>query len=347
MKAGLVGYAQTGKTTLFNALTGQSAQTGAAGRSAKANLGVIKVPDERVEKLSAIFKPRKTIFAEVMFVDVPGPRTKGGGLDSPTMQALRECDALAVVLRGFEGPDGSAPSPVRELADFVAELIINDQIVVERRLERLKKERGHEREQAVLDKCLECLGSEKPLRMLSLSPEEEREVVSYAFLSRRPLLAVLNTAEADAGKGVPDDLRDAAKRHGVEVVDACAAIEAEIATLPREEQDEFLAGMGIKEPAAARFIRGAYALLDYISFFTVGEDEVRAWTVYRGDKAPRAAGRVHSDIERGFIRAEVMTYDEFMVVRNEAKMKELGKLRVEGKEYVVQDGDILHFRFNV
>lgn len=346
MKAGLVGYTQTGKTTLFNALTGQGAQTG-AGRAAKANLGVIKVPDLRVDKLSAIFKPRKTIYAEMTFVDLPGPRGKGGGIDNATIQALRETDALALVLRGFPGLDGEAADAARELSDFESELILNDQIVVERRLERMRKEKGHEREQAVLEVCLEALNAGRPIRTIDLAPEQEREIVSYAFLSQRPLLAVVNTSEEDVAKALGPELEQAAKERRIELLSVCALIESEIAALPKEDQAEFLASMGLDEPAAARFIRKAYHLLDYISFFTVGEDEVRAWTTRRGDKAPRAAGRVHSDIERGFIRAEVMKYDEFIHVGSEAKMKETGKLRVEGKEYVVQDGDILHFRFNV
>ena len=169
---------------------------------------------------------------------------------------------------------------------------------------------------------------------MQLPAEDEREISSFAFLSRKPLLAVLNTTEQDVTKPISDDLVVACHERKLEVVSVCASIEAEIGALPPEDQAEFLAGLGIAEPASALLIRAAYALLDYISFFTVGEDEVRAWTVYRGSKAPKAAGRVHSDIERGFIRAEVMAYDEFIPVANEAKMKELGKLRVEGKEYV-------------
>jgi ribosome-binding ATPase len=344
MKAGLVGYAQTGKTTLFNAMTGLGVQTG-AGRGAKPNLGVIKVPDIRIDKLSAIFKPRKTIYAELSLVDVPGPRTKGGGLDSATIQALREADALALVIRGFQ--DAEKPDPVRELNDFDAEMVLNDQIVIERRLERLAKEKGHDREKVVLEKCLAVLSEGKTLRLAGLSADDEREIVSYAFLSLRPVLAVLNVAEADVTGPLPADFEKAAADKKIEPLKICASIESEISTLPKEEQAEFLSGMGITEGASARMIRAVYHLLDYISFFTVGEDEVRAWNVHRGDKAPRAAGRVHSDIERGFIRAEVMKYDEFIAVGSEVKMKETGKLHVEGKEYVVQDGDILHFRFNV
>lgn len=346
MKAGLVGYSQTGKTTLFNALTGQRAPAG-NGQKAKSNLGVIKVPDERLDHLTEIYKPRRTVPADVTFVDVPGPRTKGSGLDSATIQALQEADALVVVLRGFEDAEGGGPSPVRQLADFESELILNDLGVVERRLERLARERGSERQKAVLEKCHGALNAEQSLRRTVFSPEDEREISSFAFLSRRPLLAVLNKTEADINRGVPPELAQATRERDVEVVDVCAGAEAEIATLVKEDQAEFLASLGIKEPASARFIRAAHSLLDYISFFTVGEDEVRAWTVRRGSKAPKAAGRVHSDIERGFIRAEVMSYDEFMAVGSETKMKEQGKLRVEGKDYVVQDGDIVNFRFAV
>ena len=330
---------------LFNALTGQSAQTGGGGRGE--NLGVVKVPDERVDRLSAIFKPRKTVFAEVLFVDVPGPRGKGGGFDGATLASLREADALVLVLRGFAGLDGTDPDPVRELADFESELILNDLVVVERRLERLKKEGAKTREKATLERICAALADERPLRLLELDADEERAISSFAFLSRRPLLAVLNTTEAQVSEAVPEALREAAAQRQLSVLTTCAAIEAEIASLDPEEQRDFLADLGLRETASARLIRGAYALLEYVSFFTVGEDEVRAWTVRRGSKAPRAAGRVHSDIERGFIRAEVMTYDDFIPVGSEARMKELGKLRVEGKEYVVQDGDILHFRFNV
>ncbi len=345
MKAGLVGYSQTGKTTLFNALTGQSAQTGGGGRGE--NIGTIKVPDARIDALSAIFKPKKTIYAEVIFVDVPGPRGKGGGFDGSTLASLREADALVLVLRGFVALDGSEPDPTRELADFESELILNDLVVVERRLERLKKENASTAERQVLERCFTALSEEQPLRLLELSAEEERAISSFAFLSRRPVLVVLNTPEGEVAAPLPPGLAEAAQARQLGVMAACAEIEAEIAALPADEQKEFLADLGLEDAASARLIRGAYALLDYISFFTVGEDEVRAWTVGRGSKAPRAAGRVHSDIERGFIRAEVMKYDEFIEVGSEAKMKSLGKLRVEGKEYVVEDGDIMHFRFNV
>lgn len=346
MKAGLVGYAQTGKTTLFNALTGQNVQTGGGGKS-KSNLGVIKVPDERLNRLTAIYKPRKTVPAEILFVDVPGPRAKGSGVDSATIQALQEMDALVLVLRGFPSLDGTPAQPLRELFDFDAELILNDLAVVERRLDRLARERSNDRQKAVLAQCLEHLNSERALRSLALAADDEREITSFSFLSRKPWLSILNTTEMNATQPVDPELLAACKERQIELVNVCASLEAEIAALPTADQSEFLSGLGIAEPASARLIRAAYALLDYISFFTVGEDEVRAWTIYRGSKAPKAAGRIHSDIERGFIRAEVMAYGEFIPIANEAKMRDLGKLRLEGKEYVMQDGDIVNFRFAV
>jgi GTP-binding protein YchF len=346
MKAGLVGYSQSGKTTLFNALTGLDAQTG-AGRKGRTNLGTIPVPDERVSRLSGIFRPRKTTFAEICFVDVPGPDAKGRGLDSATIGALREVDALALVLRGFSGVDGAEPDSLRELLDFEAELLLADLQVVERRLERLRRERANGPETAVLERCQQALDAECALRLVELSPDELRLLSTYALLSLRPALMVLNVSEADVGQAVPEALSEACAERGIETLVVCAQLEAEIARLPEAERAEFLSSLGVGEAAVARVIRSAYALLHYESFFTVGEDEVRAWTIRQGDLAPRAAGRVHSDIERGFIRAEVMAYDEFIQAGSEAAMRQSGRLRVEGKSYVVRDGDIINFRFNV
>lgn len=344
MKAGLVGYAQTGKTTLFSALTGLG---GEAGKGRKANLGVVKVPDERVRRLSEIYDPKKTTFAEVVFVDVPGPSSKGAGFDAAALSALQEVDALVLVLRGFAGADGGAANPATELEDFETELVVSDMSTLERRMERLRKSHTVDRESAVLERCLKALTDEQPLRSLDLSEADEKLVAPYALLSRRPLLVVLNTEEGDIGKEPHRALADKVAERGLSLIGVCAPVEAEIARLPEQDRAEFLAGMGIAEAASARLIREAYAALDYISFFTVGEDEVRAWTVRKGSKAPRAAGRIHSDLERGFIRAEVMSYDQFVRAGSELKLKELGQLRLEGKDYEVRDGDIMNIRFNV
>jgi len=346
MKAGLVGYAQSGKTTLFNALTGLH-KAGFAARG-QVNLGAIKVPDPRIDALSAHFKPRKTTYAEVRFVDVPGPAGKGSGLDADALRALAEVDAFCLVLRGFARADGAPADPARELADFDAELVLHDLGVVERRLDRLRKEGGKGTgEYHELERVHGQLDQGAPLRTMAWSGAEEKELAHFAFLSRRPLLVVVNVAEAEAAAPLDPGLEAAARRLGAEPMALCAAVEAEIAELDPAEQPAFLETLGLQEPARARFIRAAYRLLDLVSFFTVGEDEVRAWPIRRGDRAPRAAGRIHSDLERGFIRAEVVHYDDFIALGSEARARTEGKLRLEGKEYVVKDGDIMNVRFAV
>ena len=341
MKAGLVGYTQGGKTTLFNALTGLH-----RGPATRLNLGAIKVPDARVERLSAIFKPRKTTHAEVQFVDLPGPRSKGSGLDADSLTALREVDALCLVVRAFPGADG-ASDPRRELVDFDSELVLADLAVVEKRLDRLRKERGSASESNELDRLASHLGDGRPLRSMLLSEAEEGALAHFGFLSRRPLLVAVNVAESEAASPPLPAVVEEARARGAEAIALTAEVEAEIAQLAPEQQGEFLASIGLAESASARFIHAAYRLLERISFFTVGEDEVKAWTIRRGDKAPRAAARIHSELERGFIRAEVVHYDDFIAAGNEARAREVGKLRLEGKEYVVQDGDIINFRFAV
>ncbi|HVP67135.1 MAG TPA: DUF933 domain-containing protein [Anaeromyxobacteraceae bacterium] len=342
MKAGLVGYAQTGKTTLFNALTGLH-KGGAGGR--QVHLGVIRVPDARVDALAAAYRPRKTTFAEVAFVDVPGPPGKGTGLDADALRALAEVDAFCLVVRSFPAPDGTPPAPVREIADFDAELVLYDLAIVEKRLDRLRKEQHRGTgEYHELERIHAQLDAGRPLRAMEWSAAEEKELAHFQFLSRRPLLVVVNVPEADAAAAADPGVVAAARERGAEVLSLCAAVEAEIAELDPAEQPEFLRSLGLAEPARDRFIRAVYHLLDLISYFTVGEDEVRAWTIRRGDRAPRAAGRIHSDLERGFIRAEVLHYDDFVASGGEAKARQEGKLRLEGKEYVVRDGDIMNIR---
>ncbi len=346
MKAGLVGYARSGKTTLFNALTGL--HRGGPGGRPQVNLGAIKVPDPRIDRLSAMFKPKKTTYAEMQFVDVPGPAGKGTGLDPDALKALAGVDAFCLVVRGFTALDGAAADPERELRDFDAELVLHDLALVEKRLDRLRKEQHKGTgEYHELERLHAQLDDGKPLRTMRWSEAEEKELVHFDFLSRRPMLVLVNVAEEAAAAPPPAGVEAAARERGCEVLALCAAVEAEIADLAPADQPEFLASLGLSEPAQARFIRAAYHLLDLISYFTVGEDEVRAWPIHRGDRAPRAAGRIHSDIERGFIRAEVVHYDDFLAAGSEAKARQEGKLRLEGKEYVVKDGDILNFRFAV
>jgi len=346
MKAGLVGYAQSGKTTLFNALTGL--RKGAAATRSQVNLGAIKVPDPRIDALAAIFKPKKTTYAEMRFVDVPGSAGKGSGLDADALRALADVDAFCLVVRGFDAIDGAPADPERELLDFDAELVLHDLAIVEKRLDRLRKEqhRGSS-EYHELERVHAQLDAGAPLRAMSWSDAEERELAHFGFLSRRPLLVVTNVAEEAAAAPPPPGVETAARERAAEVLVLSAAVEAEIAQLDAAEQPEFLRSLGLSEPARARFIRAAYRLLDLISFFTVGEDEVRAWPTRRGDRAPRAAGRIHSDLERGFIRAEVVHYDDFIALGSESRARHEGKLRLEGKEYAVKDGDILNIRFSV
>jgi GTP-binding protein YchF len=346
MKAGLVGYALVGKTTLFNALTGMHREGAAA--HGHANLGAIKVPDPRVDALSDLYRPRKKTYAEVSFVDLPGARGKGSGLDADAAKALGDADAFCLVVRAFPGGDGSPPDPLRQLRDFDAELVLADMVVVEKRLDRLRKEHGKgSAEFHELSRLAEHLEAGRPLRTMRWSDAEEKEMAHFHFLSRQPMLVAVNLAEEEAASPLRTDLVEAAKERGAEALALSAAVEAEIAQLDPKDQSEFLESLGLSEPARARFIRAAYRLLDLICFFTVGEDEVKAWTIRRGDRAPRAAGRIHSDLERGFIRAEVMHYHDFISAGSESKARHEGKLRLEGKEYVVNDGDIMNFRFAV
>jgi GTP-binding protein YchF len=340
MKAGLVGFPLSGKTTLFNAIT-------ALHKSADAHfhLGAIKVPDRRIDKLAAIYQPRKVTYAEIRFVDLPGPR--GKAMDAESLRALSDVDALCLVLRGFS--DGTSPESLRELRDFDADLVLADLGTVERRLDRLRKEHDGKTgsEFHELGNLFRHLESGQPLRTMRWTDAEQREMAHFGFLSRRPMLVVLNVSEADAARPLPPEMETEVRARGTEGLALSAAVEAEIAELDPAEQPAFLESIGLREPARERFIRAAYHLLELASFFTVGEDEVRAWTIHRGDRAPRAAGRIHSDLERGFIRAEVIHYEELMVAGSEAKAREKGKMRLEGKEYVVRDGDILHVRADV
>lgn len=335
MRAGLAGFARSGKTTLFNALTGLK-----RGPEAKLHLGAIKVPDPRLDRLSAMFKPRRTTPAEVLVADLPGPRSKGVTLQPEALQALREVDALCLVLGAF--PADAAP--LQQLRDYDSELILSDLEVAEKRLHRLHQERNSGGETQELQRVAKHLEAGSPLRTMAMSDAEEHAVAHFGFFSRKPLLVVLNVADADAAKPVPLAIQVGAGVLGADSIALAAEVEAEIAELPAEEQPDYLASVGVAEPARARFLRAVYALLHQISFFTVGEDEVRAWTIRRGDRAARAAGRIHSDLEKSFVRAEVVHYDDFIAAGTEHRARETGKLRLEGKDYVVQDGDILQVR---
>lgn len=345
MKVGLTGFPGSGKTTVFSALTGLRSTPG----DRRPQIGVIKVPDARVDFLAEVYRPRKTTYAEMRFVDFPRARDvqKRTVLDPELIVALRDADALVEVVRAFAGPGEERPEPTQEIAAFDSELILADLAQVERRLERLRKERGHERELALLPRLRAHLEDGRPLRTLDLAADDRGMIAGFAFLSLRPLLVVLNVAEAEAARPVPPAVLARAREAGADVLALSAKVEAEVAELEAQDRAAFLAELGLSEPARDRFVRASYALLDLISFLTAGEDECRAWPIRRGTTARKAAGRIHSDIERGFIRAEVIAFEDFRRYRSEARCREAGKLRLEGKDYVVQDGDIIQFRFAV
>jgi GTP-binding protein YchF len=350
MKVGIVGFPGAGKTTIFNALTGLAAETGLGGK-VRENTGVIKVPDERVALLAELHHSKKQVLAEIVFVDVAAPpdaQQRGGGLPLQVLQAMQGCEALVLVLRGFPNPMLEAPPhPVRELADFRAELILSDLGPLENRRERIRKEAGKERERALMEKCIAHIESEQPIAALALDTAEQQQLSGFGLLTAKPLLCLLNQDEADFPNGIPQPLAEAAAAQGLELMGISGKLEMDIAELPPEEQGEFLAAMGIAASARDRFVQRAYAMLELISFLTTGEDESRAWPIRRGTTALRAAGKVHSDIERGFIRAETIPYDDLIALGSEKKAREAGKMRSEGKEYVVRDGDVITFRFNV
>ena len=354
MKIGIIGLAACGKTTLFNALTGSGAATGGYGAS-HANVGAAPVADARVDALSVIFKPRKTVRAAVNFVDAPGVGdADAAGRAEAIPQALEGADALLALVRAFE--DAGVPhskesvDPARDLADVRLDLILRDLSVVERRLDRLarlarvKKDPAEEAERALLRRIRAGLEEGRPILSMGLDEEESRSVKGFGFLSAKPLLAVANVGEdqLEAGAEVFSSAME-----GSAPMALAARLEEELAQLPDEERAAFLADYALESSALDRVVQASFALLNLRCFFTVGEDEVRAWPIPAGTVALHAAGTIHSDLERGFIRAEVVSYADFMEAGSLAAARSRGTLRLEGKDYEVQDGDIMHVRFNV
>jgi hypothetical protein len=354
MEVGITGYRGSGKTTVFNSLTGASAATGFGG-GRDANRGRIKVPDERIDKLSALFKPKKTTYADISFVDVPGPPEGEEGIDRTGAAEMRKTDALVHVIRGFasdqQPPRKGVVDAGRDLVDFDTELTLLDLVVLETRLERLRKEGKRTPELEQLEALVAGMeGGEKPARVLGLDAVARAALSGFQLLSLKPQLTLLSLADdMDAGEAAAMEakLQAAAQPRHIAVMALRPNIEREIADLPPEDQKSFLDDLGLTETARPRFIRACYEMLDLISFFTVGDDEVKAWTIARGTPAVRAAGKIHSDLERGFIRAETVAYADFIPLGKIAKARDAGKLRLEGKDYVVHDGDIINVRFNV
>jgi GTP-binding protein YchF len=358
MEFGILGLELSGKSTLFALLTGHD-QPAVHGRRA-AQVGVARVPDERLDRLSALFKPRKHTPATVRFIDVPG--VVKGGAQALNLPELRAMDALAVVVRAFAAalvphPEGTV-DPVRDVELVETELLLADLGVVENRLERVRRDLGKrktpelEAELPLLERCRERLEGGVPLRDLPLVPAEERLLKGFGLLTRKPLLIVLNVGEDDISALSAEGpaalgLEAWQGRAATHTVAVCATLEEEVSRLAAEDQESFLGELGLPDRALDRLLRSAYELLGLVSFFTVGEDECRAWSIPRGTAAVRAAGEIHSDIERGFIRAEVARWNDLLAAGSVAALRGQGTLRLEGKDYVIQDGDVINFRFAV
>jgi GTP-binding protein YchF len=363
LKCGIVGLPNVGKSTLFNALSsGKALAANYPFATKEPNLGIITVPDKRLDQLAELVNPQRILPTTVEILDIAGlikGASKGEGLGNQFLANIREVDAIIHVVRCFEDDnvvhvDGNV-DPVRDKEIIDMELLLKDMETVEKRLDRLKKNaKGGDKaalhEVQTAEKILAHLESEKPARSLELADDERELFKSMMLLTAKPILYVCNVDESAvlAGNEHTKALEALIANENADIIYVCAGIEAEIAELDtQEERLEFLADMGLAEPGVNRLIRTAYHLLDLITYFTAGVKEVRAWTVKRGSSAPQAAGVIHSDFEKGFIRAEVIKYDDYIKYKTEAQVKEAGKMHVEGKEYIVADGDIMHFRFNV
>ena len=363
-RCGIVGLPNVGKSTLFNALTETQAAQAANYPfcTIEPNVGQVAVPDERLEKLAAIAKSGKVIPTQLAFVDIAGlvkGASKGEGLGNQFLANIREVDAIVHVLRCFEDDDiqhvHNKVDPIADAEVVETELMLSDLESLEKRVPAAQKRAtGGDKESkiaaSVLGQALELLREGKPARLTEPKDDEEARLFAQAqLLTAKPVLYVCNVAEEDAAKGnaLSDRVFEKAKAEGAQAVVVSAAIEAELVAMDPEERSEYLNELGLEETGLARVIRAGYELLGLKTFFTVGPKEARAWTFHTGARAPQAAGEIHTDFEKGFIRAETIAYDDYVGLGGEAGAREAGKLRQEGKEYVVQDGDVLHFKFNV
>jgi hypothetical protein len=356
MKTGIIGLPQVGKTSLFKILTKANVED--RGYSREAHLGVAKVPDDRLDRLAALFNPKKLIHATVEYADVAAI-SQEALKETAFLASLRNVDALIHVLRAFDDdsiPHTGAIDPARDAKSLEFELMLSDLTQIEKRLERLEKDLKKmktpelEKEHALLLRCKPALEAEIPLRELEMSPEEKKLIRGFMFLSQKPVLYAVNVSEsttlgADLEKaGEKYGLQDLASRPNAGVTAFCGKVEAELADMDDEEATEFLSSYGLQESGLVRLIRRSYALLGLISFFTVGEDECRAWTVPANSRAQEAAGAIHTDLEKHFIRAETIHWDTLLTAGSEAVARSQGTLRLEGKDYLVQDGDVMHIR---
>ena len=350
LKIGIIGRPQAGKSTLFQLLTNHQ-----VGSSNKTQMAVGKIPDPRMEVLAKLHNPRKVTYATIDFWDVPGflPGKNSGGF----LQSVSDVDALVLVIRAFQSdivPSYNGIRPYDDFNDLQQELLVADWSLLETRLERLAKQRAKNpkaaEELAILEKCKEVLEQDLPLRELNLNEDEEKLLRTYDFFTKKPLIVVVNLDEEQMRSGVYPQRQELEKelaRVNLPVIKVSAQIETEISELDPEDAQLFMEELGITDSGIARIARTVYAHLGLISFFTAGEKEVHSWTIRKADTASKAAGKIHSDIERGFIRAEVVSYEDLVKCGNIQTVKEKGLFRLEGKEYIVQDGDVITFRFNV
>lgn len=362
MELGIVGLPLSGKTTLFSTLTEQELTTSHTAGKLESHRGVVRVPDERLDQLTAVFKPQKQINATIEYIEVGGlekDSTHGKGFDSQFLAILKNTDALCLVVRAFEDayhphPEGSI-DPLRDVQIVESEFLLSDLTIVENRISRLvqqiQKSKSEEDllEKSLMEKFKEALEREIPLRELNLSDEDRHRIRGYQFLSAKPLLIVINYGESDISQEdeIVHKFTEYQDKLNVAITGLCAKLEYEISQLDPTDKELFLQEMQIDEPVSNKFIRKSYELLGLLSFFTHNENECRAWNISKGTPIQKAAGIIHSDMERGFIRAEVIHFNDFIQQGSIAKCREKGVLHLEGKNYIVQDGDIVTIRFNV
>ena len=355
MKIGIIGLPKSGKTTVFYVLTRRIAEgSNQSNKGPHLRFGNIKVPDERLDKIASIVNPKKIIKSEITFVDETESVRDKYRCFSPVH--IREVDALVDVIRLFKNEDVMHPlgdiDPVRDLEQLEAELILSDLEVVERRLDKIEKElkggrKEHERELNILKRCKGALENEEALRGIEFDKQQEDVLRGFGFLSQKPLMILANVDEEGIALSLPEGLRDIAERKNLTTIKFCAKLEAEILELDESEQDKFLKELGIKESAYNKFIQAAYSMLNLISFFTVKNDILKSWTVAQNTPANEAAGKIHTDIKRGFIKAEVVSFDDFIKYGGFAECRKRGLVHLEGKDYIIEDGDIIDFKFNV